>query len=188
MVDLIGISWDQWGDKSRRHSFYGRRYFSQLRHSLLVAPPPKLNFAHAILPATQANTSFGFSSMLLLAMDIFWNVNPEETTSENDHKPLFACFKNNLLTKCLSKSQDDTTNQFKKKPERCMKCKFARQKKTVIQCRQQVGANSVVLYYVKCCASLSITMRMLQNSISFYNWLLLIYWLCKTCIYTTETK
>lgn len=53
--------------------------------------------------------------MLLLAMDIFWNVNPEETTSENDHKPLFACFKNNLLTKCLSKSQDDTTNQFKKK-------------------------------------------------------------------------
>ena len=37
------------------------------------------------------NTSFGSSSMLLLAMDMFWNANTEEeTVSENDHKPLFG--------------------------------------------------------------------------------------------------
>jgi len=40
---------------------------------------------------SRTDTSFGSSSMLLLAMDMFWNANTEEeTVSENNHKLLFG--------------------------------------------------------------------------------------------------
>ena len=40
--------------------YSGRRYFPRLRRSLLAAPPPKLYFARAIPPATQARSKENF--------------------------------------------------------------------------------------------------------------------------------
>lgn len=65
---------------------------------------------------------------------------------------------------------------------------LAEKPQKAIQWRWKISANSVVLHYVKCGASSSITVKTLEHWNSFYNLLFLIYWLSKTCKYTTETE
>ena len=85
--------------------------------------------------------------------------------------------------------QDHQSVWMEGRKKECVQCKSdGRKPRKAIQWRRKISAYSVVLHYVKCGASSSITVKMLEHCNSFYNLLFLIYWLSKTCEDTTETE